>query len=1032
MDREPYRVAGVQTRPENAGRGAFGMRTSLRFVALAMLFIVFGPYADAAAQAPASAGAAGGPAALTRERRFDIAPQPLDQGLKQFANQAGLQIMFSPELVEGRICPAIEGVHSGLFVLRRLLEGTGLEFAAEGTMIAVRAPAAADRRAGGETAASAGDAAPAYFTAAARSQEQRPSPAAATRSGGNAAADRPEPSLIEDIVVVGSRLTYQVQQAAPVRIVSRGEIDRSGAASVSQMLNALPEVSVQSTTSPLQSSRGYSTVQLRGLPGGTTLVLVNGRRLTSTPFQAASGGVNLNLLPLSAVERIEVLPAGSSALHGGDALAGVVNIVLRKDYPGFELSGRYGSADSYDESQLSLSAGWSSERGSVTLTAVAGGNSELQGLERDITANNDYTRFGGHDGRQTYANPGNVYSLTGGNLPGLSSPWAGIPQGSGVGLTPADFAATDGVLNLNPSFWGLASQIPETDRASALVYGTYALTPRVELFGEFLYSEFEAKEIDYPYFLAGRFGQFIVPPSNPINPFGEPVGIDYLFEGAGRWCFCLEQEYYRPLVGARGTLGDWDWELAGTLTRGKDRSSEGPVLDAALVNAALADPDPATALNPFAYRTWTFEELRPFMTQEVNDLSSELRSIDGFVRGTLFDLGSGPVEALLGAQYDRSELDWHYYVQRFAADRSAYAVFSEVRVPVIASPRGVDAPARLLLSGAVRYDHYSDFGSRTSPQFGIEFRPTDSWLLRATYGEAFKPPTLHQLNAPLDVYPGVPVTDPRRGGESYTMTLRQGGNPNLKPMIGESTTVGVVFTPEAIDGLELTATHWTVKIDDYTSLISFQNMVNNESLFANEIVRAEPTPEDIAAGFPGRIVQVDNVIVNFGTFDLAGVDLGVTWRMPVGAGELVPSLAVTRAYRYDAALVPQAPVEDRVGKANSGGFAPEWKGIASLAWDLPLLRTSVAARYVGSYEDYAPSTRRLGDFWLVDANVSYEIGQALAPGSRFMEGVSLSAGAVNLFDKLPDYSFLAGTVGFDPRQYDIRGRLLYVQLGARF
>src|SRR5690606_34060107 len=103
MDREPYRVAGVQTRPENAGRGAFGMRTSLRFVALAMLFIVFVPYADAAAQSPASAGAAGWPEALTRERRFDIAPQPLDQGLKQFANQAGLQIMFSPELVEGRI-----------------------------------------------------------------------------------------------------------------------------------------------------------------------------------------------------------------------------------------------------------------------------------------------------------------------------------------------------------------------------------------------------------------------------------------------------------------------------------------------------------------------------------------------------------------------------------------------------------------------------------------------------------------------------------------------------------------------------------------------------------------------------------------------------------------------------------------------------------------------------------------------------------------------------------------------------------------
>jgi iron complex outermembrane receptor protein len=1013
------------------------MRTSSRFIAITV-FALSMPVSGSAMDLSGDSSGRDWPAALTQERRFDIAPQPLDEGLKQFANQAGLQIMFSPDLVQGRVCPPIKGIHTGLIVLRQLLEGTGLDFAVQGTMIAVRAMSAAEDE--GEIGPNAlgreqsSWTSPAYLASTAARQDPRSSQADEERdSAGEGTRGEPEPSGVDDIIVVGSRLSNQEQQAVPVRILDRIEIERSGAGSVSQVLNALPEVSIQASTSPMQSSRGYSSVQLRGLPGGTTLVLLNGRRMTGTPFQASGGAVNLNLLPISAVERIEVLPAGSSALHGGDALAGVVNIVLRRDFSGFEAGGRYGSADNYDERQVSFSMGWNSKRGSLSFVGIAAGNSELQGLDRDITADSDYTRFGGHDARQAYTNPGNVYSLTGGNLPGLNAPWAAVPaQSSGVGLTPVDFAATDGVLNLNPSFWGYAAQIPETERRSGLVYGTFFLTPEIELFSEFLYAEFEAKEIDYPFFLSGRFGQFVVPPSNPFNPFGVPVGVDYLFEGAGRWCFCLEQEYYRPLLGARGRLGDWNWEVAGTLTRGEDRSSEGPLLNGALVNAALADPDPATALNPFAERTWTYEELEPYLSQEVNDMRSELRSVDGFVRGTLFDVGAGPVEALFGAQYDKSELDYHYYVQRFAADRSSYAVFSEVRVPLLASPRGTDAPARLLLSGAARYDHYSDFGSRTSPQFGIEFRPVDSLLLRAAYGEAFKPPTLYQLSSPLEAYPGVPVVDPQRGGEAYGMILRQGGNPNLEPMTGESTTFGLVFEPESLEGLELTATHWTVKIDDYTSIVSYQNMVNNESMFQDEVIRADPTPEDIANGYPGRILQVDNVTVNFGAFDLAGVDLGLTWRMQTSAGELIPSFSVTNAYKYDAALVPQAPVEDRAGKANSGGYAPEWKGIASLAWNRPLVQTSVAARYIGEYEDYAPSTRQLGDFWLVDANVSYDVGQALAPQSRYLDGLSLSGGVVNLFDKLPEYSFMFGTVGFDPRQYDIRGRFLYVQLGAQF
>jgi len=976
-------------------------------------------------------------------QRFDLRIDAGDvaAALKGLAKQTGMQILILSHDASGKQSPAITGSLTTEEALEKILSGTGLVYdKVDDRTITVRpvserapvrgnsSPAGSDR--GAEHTSSTG-----FF------ERFRLAQASAVesdvRGSGNdasTAANEPRsPDGLDNVVVVGSRLTQQKEQPVRVRVIDRKEIERTGATTVTQALNNLNEVSTQSTTSPMQSSRGNGSVKLRGLPGGLTLVLLNGRRMAASAFPSDGNTVNLNTLPLSAVERIEVLPTGSSAVFGGDAMAGVVNIVLKREFDGIEANGRYAGANGYDERSGNMGFGWSNDRAAFSVIGSYQENSRLHSSDRAITENTDYSGIGGHVYSAPYARLANVYSVDGSNLPGLNSSFAAAPAGTnGVGLTTADFGAGEQNLNYRDNSAGV--QRPRTRQVSALGYGSFDLTPTTQLFTEVLFSRYASREEDYAYYVAGQYGGATVGANNPYNPFGVDVALNYLFDGTGVWCYCLKEDYQRALVGSRGSIGRWKWELAATGTRADDSTDEGPfTLDEALtrLNVALADPNPATALNPFADRTWTLDEIAPYVKTIKSDLRSQLLSVDGFIRGPLYSLPSGDIEAVIGGQVDRTKLDYAYFKTFFNADRHTNSVFAEVRVPIV-GPAAQGSGARVAISGAVRRDDYSDFGSRTSPQFGLEVRPAQWLFLRGAYSSAYKPPTLYQLDAPTNSYSGISISDPLRGGEVYAITLLQGGNPNLKPLTGHSKTAGFVVTPTFAPSFEFSATYWSADIDNYASLLNFDSMLENGDLFQNEIQRAAPTPADIAAGQPGRVLQLLSSTVNFGTIKAAGIDYLARWRLPTDFGEFAPSLSATNTLKYDAALVPAAPVQDRLGKANTSGYAPEWKAVANLQWTLRSLQASVTGRYVGQYNDYAPSTRKLGNFWLTDVNVRYALGDLFGNRTSMLSGTSVSLGMVNAFNKLPVYSYYFGTIGFDPSQYDIVGRLAYIQLSAKF
>ena len=831
---------------------------------------------------------------------------------------------------------------------------------------------------------------------------------------GAAEADAESKAAERDAVVVaGSRLPPAAKETSQeVRTYERARIEKSGQSTVPEFLATLPEVSLVSP----ENATGATTVRLRGAIFGSPLVLINGRRTEPVTGGAALFGFfDLSTIPLSLVERIEVLPTGSSAIYGGDALAGVVNIVLRSDFTGAEGGVGYKWAGSADEKLVWAGGGWKGESSSFTIMATASHRSALLGSERDITNDPDLRRFGGPNlGTPAFGVPATIFS-TSGNLPGLNSNMAAVPRGSsGVGLTPADFAATAGTQNTG-SFNRYQAMVLESDRSGAFLGAKHRLTGDVELFAELLVSHYKNQGPNTPPFLQLTN----VPASNAFNPFGATVRASGVVQGAETAVlFSLEEQFVRPLLGARGTLGSWQWEVAALDARDNGSQVLTGQTNTAALNAALASSDPATALNPFRDGPMASPSLLAsiYSRTSVVDFKSESKIIDAFARGPLLRLPAGPLNAVLGAEHEASTFN-----RGFDASRTARALFSELRIPLYATADGHGEKREVLaVQGAARYDDYSDFGSKTTGQAGVELRPVERLLLRGTYATAFKPPTLFQLASPVLSSPTL-VNDPKNGGAPVIVQSITGGNANLHPTTSESSTLGFVWSPESVRGLDVSVTRWWSRIEDAIAFpISSQFLVNNESSIPGRVIRDST----------GQIVLADRTFLNFGAMHEDGVDVAVNWRIKTSLGTVTPALAGTYITKFEGSSVAGSPSTDRLSRASQDGvFAPRWKSIASLGWTRgPAWSTWLAGRYIGAYADYTPPTtpHEIGNVWYFDAGFEVAPEHAFDLRKGSLGGMTLNVSGTNLTNKLPDWSTFFR--GYDVFNYDLVGRTIFVRV----
>lgn len=982
------------------------------------------------------AGAEGVP---QRQLVIDIKPQPLVDALNEWAQQTGFQLIFpEPDATERLVAPRVKGTYTAQAAMGQLLAGTSLsyEFVNRKTVVVREgSPGAGMPKVmpavyvltPGE-AESPGRSIPATDGQASQVAEDG-SGDLQPKGRGSENAGSLRKASVDEIIVTGTRLERSGQGTAPVTTFSREKLDELGVQTVSDVLKYLPQQPYSRWTG--SEAGGAQYAEMRGLGVDTTLVLLNGRRTAPSAPNVHRNAFDLNSIPLAAVERVEVLSDSASALYGADAMGGVINVILKKEIPHPVVELNYGAADGGgDERRVSLSTGYSTERLTTSLVLDYFDRSFLLGAERDRLNNQDFRRFGSRDQRSVNANPGNITSRTPANLPGLSSRFAAIPEGSTGVMTIPDLAATAGQRNMD-SIDRYISIVPEAERRSAAGFIEFAFTPNIAAFGELVFTDRRNTSQASPAALSSA----TVSATNPFNPFGVDVSVNYLFEEIGPRQTVVESDFLRGLVGLRGELGAWDWEVS---VLGGEEDTESHVtntVNAARVNAALAATDPNQALNVFQDGPAGSKELlASLVSTTFNEYSSEGLQGNALARGALFELPAGTVDMAIGGEWRKEEMLYKDFLF-VAHDRKVSAAYSEMRVPLLSKAMDVPAIDDLSFTVAARYDNYSDFGSTTNPQYGLSWQATSDLMFRASYGTSFRPPSLFELYAPRT---NVPATfpDPRRGNELVSAIVITGGNPDLKPVEGESLTAGFVLSPSQFPGLKFSASYWRVNLDQRVAFFPFEVILATEGRYPERLTRAAPTPADVATGRPGVITSVDISRINFGTLETSGADAAIGCGFEIGKHRFASEMSATFVDRFESVDLPGSAPLDRVGVAHPQGTIPKWKIVGSLAWFIDGVSLGATARYVSSYDDYSPLTRTrngrvISSQTLLDLQGSLDFDGFTATRS-WLSGIKATVGISNLFDEEPQFSEVGVNMGYDASIGDLRGRFGYVRLGKSF
>ncbi|GAP38654.1 TonB-dependent receptor [Piscinibacter sakaiensis] len=934
--------------------------------------------------------------------------QDLGDALLAIARQTGTSVLFDPAVVKGRRARPLSGQYTASEALQRAIEGSGLVLQLTGERAAVvRLPAE------GADPASA----PTSGTVASTPEEQARStpPPEATRV-----------AQMSRVEVTGSRLKrIDSEGPMPVHVYGREDIVRSGQPSLTKFLGTLNEVSMNAGEGTHSGTAGQGTVQLRGMPLGSTAVLLNGRKLQGVG-SSFSSYFNLNLIPLGAIERIEVLPIGSSAIYGGDALAGVVNIVLKKSLEGFLLDLRLGGGRGFEDGMVSFATGRQGDEGSFILLGSYSKATPLSMSERDFFLDADYRRFGGPDARTTNCAPGTVSSPSSTPLPGVGATSAGIPSNAaGRVLAPSDFAATAGRPNVcSDAMNGNGNALVyRTETLGLHAAGDRRLGEAWTAFGELTLSE---DRLDTA-FAGMKLNNVLVPASNAYNPFGVPVrvtsslGLDNGSTGVTR-----PTRYLRALGGVRGDLPA-GWDLEATLSSSRDASEQHSLnasVNAAARTAALASSNPATALNLFTGgKAASDEVLRSIWSDLVRQSKGRKDVAAVLTRGPVVTLPAGSLDAALGAEFAR---DTYRSVAPGNAplegSRSARAAFLEVRAPLLrrgpGKGRGDELAAVTL---AARTDHYSVFGSAATYQAGLEVRPASGWLVRASAATSFKPPTLDNALVPTTPLAAqlYGLVDPARNNEPIsTGEVVRMANPSLEPERGKASLVGAQWEPRS--GLRLGATAWRIRAERMIVLLQPQVILANEAQLPGTVVR-EPSTN----GVPGRLVRLNFAESNLGHLETSGIDLEAQHSWKTSAGTWTLGASATRVTAYDVKLTPTSAVDSRLGKRYLDYWAPKWKGQVSTGFATAGWSLALTGRYVGSYTDVGASQRSMGRSMVYDLAGRFDLkrlGWPVAPAHSAV----VSLGLVNITDRMPDFS--SASPYFDQTQADWRGRTASLRL----
>lgn len=955
------------------------------------------------------------PAAAQEQRQsYSLPAQPLAQSLREVSLQSGRNIVAPADLLRGRTAPVVRGTYTLEEVVQTLLAGSGLVAKRVGDGLLIE-----------------------------RMQTSRVTTAEEPGNG--------------EIVVTGSRIRGSGPVGSTVTVLDRMAIDRSGYATTQDIAQTIPQnfggsPNEGAGAGSFNSDSGFNTaagssINLRGLGTGSTLVLLNGDR---PPLGGFSGVFSdISMIPASAIERIEIVADGASAIYGSDAVAGVVNIIPRLDFTGAETRFRIGTADGDSQdivaSQL-LGTHWSGGRATIAYEYYR--RTRLAAADRTY-ATDDLRNYGGTDNRTRYASPGTIIAANGRTF--------AIPPGQdGRGLTPGDLTA--GTFNLGND-WTDADLLPEQRRHSVFAAASQELAPTVRLYARGLYSSRSFTQRERPISNTARS----VPVTNPfyVDPIGtgQPVRVQYSFvPDLGPETRSGRVEAYGGALGIEGDLGRWNIDLHGTWGRQSERYTISNRVNSARLNAALADPDPATAYNLFgdgpSTNPATIAKVRG-STRSGNGgtvWSAALRA-----EGPVFMLPGGEIRLAVGGEYreerygDRatiSDVNTLAPVElapiALPGPRRVRAAYGELHIPVFGEDFTQPSFRRLDLSAAVRTERYSDFGATTNPKLGLAWEPVRGLTMRGTWGKSFRAPNFNNLrqDPANSLFFTYTLPDPASStGQTNVLVLR-GNDPDLRPERATSWTIGMDVRPPSIPGLYGSVTYYNI---DYRDRIAspaanlFSFLVNRETY--QGIIDANPSFATIQGYYASPVFQnpfnlapeqiellMDARLQNLSTVRQSGIDGDLGYSFDVLGGKADIGLTGAYIFHIRQALTASAPSTDVVDRL---GNPVDLRLRARAGWSDAHWSLSLFGNYLDSYTNaIAAVPQQVASWTTVDLQLGYRFG---AEGNT--RGFEVALSATNLFDHDPPdvaYSIPPFSVGFDPDNASPLGRVVSLTVTKRW
>ncbi len=904
-----------------------------------------------------------------------------------------------------------------------------------------------------------------------------------------------KPQKIEKVVITGSSIKRVADEGAlPVQVITASDIRKLGITSAEQLLATISAAGnginnmttnqgsdfLNSTSSRSLPNNGAAGADLRGLGAQYTLVLLNGRRTTSHALNGKS--VDLNSIPLAAIDHVEILKDGASAIYGTDAIGGVINFILKKDYTGLELTAfgdvtQHEFGNIYSGSVLAGIGNLATDKYNLMASLTYDTNGRLRGSQRDFQNGNQPSRGLSPDTTGTpFANLG---TATGTAIARAIPTLAGFPNVTN-GYSRVSILALQGKCETIPDMYiyrGDITGFPRNNAACAYDYGkqwslmqpvdrtnlvsrgTWAIsndhTAFVEVVGSRTKSSLEYTPIqitnqNYPAFITNTAGATVRSPYYQ-DLTGLVPGFNNQLPERIRWR-CLEcgprqqdttSDTYRVLVGMDGVLGGWDYKLGLSTAQSKASTllGDGNMLQAP-IEAALR----SGLINPFLLPGQT-------QTQAATDLinaakarglslyggKGSTKELDGSVSKELMTLPAGPLAVAVG--FDIRKENYRFKEDQDtqppilgvtapsslnAVSRDIKAVYGELQIPVI---KNLDVQL------AVRYDKYSDFGSTTNPKVAARWAPIPQLAFRSSYSTGFHAPdfdalyggdTTGQFNSDIND----PVLCPT-GKEPVGCGIRPliigTSNPNLKAEKSKQFSAGFVVQPAP--WLSASVDFWQIELTDRIGALSGQALVSNYAQYQQYVTRID-----------GEIDSVTSPTFNLAGDKTKGADINLTGDWKTSVGRFVATLDGTYTDSFKSRFSASDPFTELVGKfgntTNGFNLHLRWKHAAKITWEQGDWSGTLAQTYASSYESERDGFGAGFTSPLAPTRVDSYTLYHLTGTYTGIKNVTITAGIKNLLDTKPSFSShnvdnVAGA-GWDARVGDPRLRSFILRLTYKF